>query len=394
MQFAVSQNLVVNGSMEDHFQCPNAKSQLNYAVGWVGPSGDGSSSEYYHICGSDSSLSGHDFTPPSLVTGFQYPKHGKAFAGASFFVFGSSGYPQEFIGNSGLKYELKKDNCYSVIYHVSLADYASSYAFETFGLYISDQFIDFAMIQADNLTPQIANNQGLVSDTSMWCKISGSFIANGGEKYFTIGNFHMNRPVVYQKLPWGIVNGYSYFFVDAVSIYPCNTKIYQANAGKDTVICLGEEILLGTQQVPDTFINEYEFVWYKAGFETDTLATTEQAAFSPKVSTNYVLKQTDFKYDVTFDTVYVGIKDCEAPTNFKIVPNPTSGNVNLDFNHPLQQSGEIRLYDISGRLIISESILTGTEQFNLSIAVFPSGTYIIQAVLNHEAVISNKIIKI
>jgi len=73
-------------------------------------------------------------------------------------------------------------------------------------------------------TPQIVSPPNVfINDTLNWTLISGDYIAHGGEKYITIGNFK----------PYGMTdtlqvihhNNYSaaYYFIDDVSVVDCTT---------------------------------------------------------------------------------------------------------------------------------------------------------------------------
>ena len=79
---------------------------------------------------------------------------------------------------------------YCVTFYVVQED-ISTYAINKIGAYIDDGTIDTThntgLIQKQ-FTPQILETT-VITDTSYWTKIQGSFIATGTEKYMTIGNF-------------------------------------------------------------------------------------------------------------------------------------------------------------------------------------------------------------
>ena len=87
------------------------------------------------------------------------------------------------------------------------------------GLYISDTAV-FSNQQTLPFTPQIVSPAGVyLSDTVNWTEISGTYIAHGGEKYITLGNFNTHTDTI------GVVyhNNYSasYYFIDDVTVRDC-----------------------------------------------------------------------------------------------------------------------------------------------------------------------------
>lgn len=383
-----AQNLVRNGSMEVHSQCPYNYGQIDFANWWLTPSGNGGSSEYFHTCGIMGPV---DPRTPKNGFGYQIPFHGKAYAGAIYYIHNVVIQDPEFV-ECEMKQILFHDSCYLVSFHVCNAE-ESNYGIETFGLYISDSFIGTGSAYADTIIPQIPNNNGVVSDTTNWTHVTGVYKALGGEKYLTIGNFNISRPINYQLLPWGNINGGTYFYIDAVSIYPCNSPIYHATIGMDTSICLGESIVLGTLQVPDKYLHEYEFLWYEIGKEADTLATTEQLLTNPIRTTTYILKQTDFKYDVTYDTVTVTVKDCDAPDQLRVFPNPTTDKLHFVFNHPAPIQSQILIYDLTGRKIKILSIQQERTEFVFDFFGLPSGMYLYSYQTSNGQLLSGKFVK-
>ena len=89
-------------------------------------------------------------------------------------------------------------------------------------MYISDTVV----FRNDQLTlpfaPQIKSPVGVfLNDTLNWIEISGTYIAHGGERYITIGNF--NNPTDTFNLPNNNNNTtvVSYYFIDDVTVRDC-----------------------------------------------------------------------------------------------------------------------------------------------------------------------------
>ena len=75
-----------------------------------------------------------------------------------------------------------------------------------------------------NLEPQIRYEGGFLTDKENWTRISGAFIAEGGESYLTIGNFdgyfnsdtlNLHEGGVYPTVGYWEV---AYYYIDDVSV--------------------------------------------------------------------------------------------------------------------------------------------------------------------------------
>ena len=74
-----------------------------------------------------------------------------------------------------------------------------------------------------------------------------------------------------------------------------------------------------------------------------------------------------------------------------VYPNPTTAYANLKItNYPMEYL-EFHLYDILGKLIISEKILH--EETSISMMSLPTGTYLLQVAENNKTLKTFKIIK-
>jgi hypothetical protein len=178
-------NLVPNPSFEIHDTCPNGPSQLSYAIPWESPTTG--TPDYLNNCDTTNTVS-----VPKNFWGFQYAKSGVAYAG----FFACFTYPDSTSSYNYREYiEVKLDSPliankkYYVNFYVSLAD-SMNYATDNIGLYFSQTYISRSDFHAFGFTPQIANTLGnILTDKVNWMKISGQYIAIGGEQYVTIGNF-------------------------------------------------------------------------------------------------------------------------------------------------------------------------------------------------------------
>jgi gliding motility-associated-like protein len=213
VNFCSGQNLVPNPSFESINGCPVFQDELYRAVPWFKPTAN--SSDLFHACyvGPQNTSVG----VPSNFWGYQNARTGLAYAGFAC----RSGNPnaREYISvmlsdslNQGAKYCLE--------FYVSLAD-SSLYGISSLAGYFSEnQILDLSKLDTLNLPAQVIFQQP-VSDTVNWYRVSGSFVANGGERFLTIGVFASDDVLIYDT-----VNGSNnfigtYYYIDDVSITEC-----------------------------------------------------------------------------------------------------------------------------------------------------------------------------
>jgi gliding motility-associated-like protein len=201
---------------------------------------------------------------------------------------------------------LESDTCYHVLMHVNLAN-TRRLSSKNIGAYFSDTLITgINNYYPLPFTPQFNNTTSALPDTLNWTLVEGEFIAGGDERYMIIGNFNndsLTNAIWINNAGW---LSQVYLYIDDVSVYKCKTPIYSANAGVDTTICLGDSVVLEMQHY-----NNYQYRWYT--MNGVLINTNNSLIVSPDTTTSYILKVTDFKYDVTVDTITVIVDDCSNP---------------------------------------------------------------------------------
>jgi gliding motility-associated-like protein len=149
--------------------------------------------------------------------------------------------------------------------------------------------------------------------------ISGSFQAQGGEQYLTLGNFDTDDNTDTLNVnPWQIpdLHNYAVYVFDAVFLYDCSEHV-QAYAGEDASICGNETAKLGTTQIVGC-----HYKWTPStGLDNDTLANP---IAKPTQTTTYCLTMTDPYYQITTDTVVMTVTDDCKEVFF--IPNIFSPN--------------------------------------------------------------------
>src|SRR3972149_1459638 len=113
------------------------------------------------------------------------------------------------------------------------------------GLYLSKTQIYEPIYWNLPYIPQV-ESLNIITDIKNWTLISGEYIAVGGEKYLTIGNFrndaNTQRDTINPNAPWW---NSAYYYIDDVSVYCVDSGYTTATAGKDTIICKGDSVMLG-----------------------------------------------------------------------------------------------------------------------------------------------------
>lgn len=221
INFVIAQNLVPNGSFESFTLCPITGDKIFDAVGWFQPCrwpggftlNQSSSSDYYSACGG----TGSPCWVPKNYSGFQ-----NAFSGVSYIglVYLANITDYREYAEVKLSHILEAGRKYKLTYFVSLLD-GSMYASNQFDAYFSnDSLIDVSLLNVINVVPQISNlNQTIISDTMNWVQVSGSFIANGGENFLTLGNFHpdnLTDTIGVNSSPPS--SNTAYYYIDEVSL--------------------------------------------------------------------------------------------------------------------------------------------------------------------------------
>src|SRR6185436_7592186 len=126
---------------------------------------------------------------------------------------------REYI-QSSLTSPLVAGTTYLVQMYVRPGDF-NKYVVNNEGIYISIAQVSQPGNQAiTGVTPQ-AESATIISDTSQWTLVSGTFVAAGGEQYITIGNFHYNANTLIDTVSYpggscALVTNGSMYMIDSV----------------------------------------------------------------------------------------------------------------------------------------------------------------------------------
>ena len=170
-------NLVPNPSFEDTIFCPFSPGDVDGIEAWIKVTG---SVDYFNSC------NGNLYSVPSNYVGEEFSQSGEGYVGlgpwADNFLF------REFIGVS-LDEPLDSGQRYLIKYHLSMAD-TVQYALRNFGAWFTEAQPPNDLGVLLSAEPQVIYaGEAFLDDQDGWMTIEGSFIAEGGEQFLTLGNF-------------------------------------------------------------------------------------------------------------------------------------------------------------------------------------------------------------
>ncbi|MGQ0829239.1 MAG: T9SS type A sorting domain-containing protein [Bacteroidota bacterium] len=221
-----AQNLVSNPSFEIYTSCPTGINQINLATPWVDPTS--SQAECFNEC---SPVGSNVNVPFNTSGGYQYAKNGKGYAGINTYV---KSFPIRIYIQSVLIDTLIAGETYCVSFYVNCLNIVN-YAIDAIGAYISKTAITCGSGGCLlNFTPQVSNPVGnVITDTANWTEISGYFIATGGEKYITIGNFKNDANTDTVRINNISGRDESYYYIDSVTLMLCSDTAISVNELSD-----------------------------------------------------------------------------------------------------------------------------------------------------------------
>ncbi len=384
-------NYVLNPSLEQYSRCPIAGAQIMFALHWssidtnwyiIDTLGNPDcSSSYCNTC--DTFSSSLIAFPVNPWFSHSYPRSGNGMAEVLMFVDSSlpaGSYERDYL--QGRLYQpLIPGHSYCVTFYVMQNQGGAAYAINHIGAYLDKGQIDTALSTCGSVqtqyTPQVVENS-IINDTLNWTKVEGSFIANGTERFITIGNFYDLTNTAHFVSNTHALGGGSYYLVDDVSVIETGTPAFAW--GTDTLHkgYLDSFLLGRNETIPD-------IKWFRDGVLIDTL----NAGIWIKDDTvgsyhTYIVEQILCGI-TTWDTVVVSVQLVNVSNvqngirDFRMYPNPNNGSFNIKTPRFDSRYVTIEVLNMMGQLVYSETVTVKNnsldKQVNLKV---PPGVYMLR----------------
>jgi len=372
-------NLVKNASMEQHTACPWEYDQISLANYWSSLDSvyQPDSVNYYGECAPEycnACATWSNIEVPAGAWYYQYPRTGSGMAQVQMFfdssiTLSSSDYRDYLQGR--LYRNLIAGQSYCVTYYVNLEE-ASGYATNNIDAYLDDGIIDtfgYACGKPHTeINPQIIDT-AIIYDTMNWVKIQGSFIANGTERFITIGNFHDKAHTIYTPVTYS--SGHvTWYLIDDVSVIASSATAY---AGPDVTIAPGDSAWIGV----DSNGEGMPCYWYVAG-NTTPIDSGGRIAVHPTDSTTYVVSM-DLCGTVTYDTVKVNVSTLGVASpglskgEVTLFPNPASTKLTITASSKIT---DIVISNLVGQTLLVQNY--NAEKAIINVADLPPGIYFVK----------------
>lgn len=349
-------NLVPNNSFEDTIgscQSQMGISNLGSKIKHWYTCYYGSTPDCYNSCSNLITYPAPSTVPYSCRT-YQFPQHGQAFIG--LWTYELTNLPDSaYIESENIAVKLtttlKSNSCYYAEFYANLGN-ISTVATNQMGLLISTNIYTTTTGSFTNsIQPQIQwDTTKYFTDTLNWVKVSGKFIAQGGEQYLTIGNFkdgmHLKKTFINSNFVSGgcsISTPYrTYFNIDNILLYEIPKPFIQS---KFITVCPNTDTLV----LGDTARMQTRYQWFANGVPIDT---TSFIKVKPTQTTTYVLQSTNCT--TTTQTIIVTYSaNCEPVVVVEpIIPNvftPNNDSINDVWRFNLGKGNTLKTLSIYNR---------------------------------------------
>lgn len=343
-----AQNFIPNGGFEQYTLCPQSRNDGRLSSKWDTPT-DGTS-DYFNTCAPSGSNMFNVVDVPNNLGGSQFPRTGNGYGG--FYACQNFSFPfleyREYLQVT-LDSILVSGGRYEFEMYLSLGDF-SNFASNKIGAYFSSNKISANTNENINVVPQIIT-QTYITDKVGWTKVTGIYLASGGERYITIGVFNRENTHTTIPVPNGSnnsgYNGVAYYYIDDVSMTR-ECPIPEKVLGSDISAPCANQInpITLSAATPDALA----YLWNTSDTPSTILA---------KQPGTYIVKITA-QYCTVYDTIVV---------NYKLNPKVDLGNDTAfcgNFSLPLDAKNT------------GSSILWNTLSTQSKITVTTPGTYFVR----------------
>lgn len=95
-------------------------------------------------------------------------------------------------------------------------------------------------------------------------------------------------------------------------------------------------------------------------------------------------------FSANYEIGNIGVED-EVIANLKVYPNPANDQLNISFDNNFMGSTNIKLIDLTGKIVYSSVVNNGNQQQTLSVSEYSNGVYFLE-ISNEETTIRQKVV--
>ncbi|MCK6641751.1 MAG: T9SS type A sorting domain-containing protein [Bacteroidia bacterium] len=195
--------------------------------------------------------------------------------------------------------------------------------------------------------------------------------------------------IIYGTFPSTLNFGFLYR-IRVISSNPADTSTDSPNTIVITQVAQLNQVIASPNDsaCPGDTVNLYvlnpgaSYAW-STGDTTQQISITTSGVYSV-TTTDFLGCQVTSSDTITFDPSFcTGIEENVVADMFTITPNPAQQEVTLNLNTQ-NESGNVTVSDVSGRLIYSQSIAAGSAAVRLDVQNFAAGIYTVVVRLGNE----------
>lgn len=279
-----TENLVENPSFEQMEGKIKKAGAILVAVGWMSPT----------LAAADlfSAKVKEGFGTPANTLGIEAPMDGENYAGIRAFSAGDK-EPRSYV-SAKLTVPLTKDAMYCVTFYVSLAE-ASKYSCNNIGMNFSKKQYNIDENKTIIAPTHVKHKDNPVFNAYFgWDEICGVYVAEGGEKFITIGNFTATGETKNERMKGA--EGFTgtsvisaYYFVDNISVRRIDDEsecVCKQDENEVVTTIIYEVAPINPEGLKDNLVMEYTTVYFGYASAELTANGTDHLANIITVMTN------------------------------------------------------------------------------------------------------------
>ncbi len=324
------QNLIENGDFENYSTCPDATSQISYAENWFDATA--ATSDYFNICDTTNIVS-----MPSNFMGFQQAQSGFAYAGIFVAQTGGPVY-REYL-ETEFTSTLVAGMPYALTFYANVSDLSSCKP-NSVCAYISSEIISdyttngILMEPAYIIQTICSDPENYFDSITQWEKIYTCFLANGEEKFITVGNSYSD----YFSGCFSGDGGYktAYLYIDNISLQPLEVQ----SVTFDTTICKGGNVVINASELIEEPQNSLPHYTWNDGSTSPLKNLSNEGSYTVLIQNGCVT-----------DTLKININfEVDCPEIF-MIPNAFSPNADgiNDMFRITEENITVQRFDIYNR---------------------------------------------